>query len=463
MSKHTDSLYGNIDFIPDDNVEEIKKAREQAELHRAHQYSHSDSHHHHHHRHHKHKDEDRQEDKPQETPDNSSGKGFDTPGDNHEPTYEYQNSDYDHASRQLHRHRAHRHRSRHYRKRIGATRKKNKKWSKWKKILIGILIVLLCLILGLAIAFCIMRNMGKSKLLDYKEVNVSVPDEIDYEDDGRTIYYGDHVYELNTNIASVLFMGIDNTELKEDAVFGTAGQADALYLLTYNTTNGKIKVLCLNRDTLTDISRYDRSGKYHDSTKTQLCLAYAYGDGKKVSAQNQVTAVQRLIYNIPINAYYAIDLSAIKILNDAVGGVTLTPEYSFEQFVKGQEITLKGDMTETFVRYRDYHLLDDNLRRMSCQRLYLNAFASQVVSSIKEDIRVPLKLYQKSSDYTVTNLDTTELTYLASSLASQYSGMELIKTEGKYKMAKGDESAQFILNKDKFFETILDIFYVQAE
>lgn len=338
-----------------------------------------------------------------------------------------------------------------------------KKWSKKKKVLVGILIFFLCLIIGLVSAFLILRYLGKQTMLNYDNLNISVPDGVDYEDNGRIVYYKGHTYQFNENIASVLFMGIDNRELKENATAGTAGQADALYLFTYNALNGQIKVLSLNRDTMTDIGRYDEGGNYYDTATGQLCLAYAYGDGKTLSAENQVTAVQRLLYNIPINAYYAINLDAIKILNDDIGGVTLTPEYTFGSFVKGQQITIKGEQAEEFVRHRDTGLLDDNLRRMACQRLYINSFANQIVPAIKQDLRIPIKLYQHSSDYTVTNIKAPILTYLASSLATNFSGLNMTTTSGKYIDVPTDASAEFKVKKKKLFETVLDFYYTRID
>lgn len=373
--------------------------------------------------------------------------------------------------RERHRHRSHSHdddnNSENINSSSGNHSKKSgsfkKKWSRGKKVLVGILLFLLCLILGAVCAFLFLQYKGKQTLLNYDNLNINVPDGIDYEDGGNIIYYNGHTYEFNKNIATILFMGIDNTELKDNATAGTAGQADALYLFTYDTSTGRIKILCLNRDTMTDISRYTESGEYYDTSTAQLCLAFAYGDGKTLSAENQVTAVERLIYNVPVNAYYAIDLSAIKILNDDIGGVTLTPEYTFGSFTKGQQITILGDLAEEFVRTRDTSLLDDNLRRMACQRQYLTAFSSQIIPAIKSDINVPVRLYRDSSEYTVTNIDVSALTYLASTLAFKYSGLEFITTSGEYKDVSGDEFAEFELDKDEFFETILDIFYIQID
>lgn len=455
MSKQTDSLYDNIEFIPDEpsdnpvNSDDSVKAFENGNV----------------------------------IKDKENSQGFDVDWDTiednyrqrhhhrHHSTHSSHHSEHSHHSSGSH-HSDHSHRSESSehsdkRKKQGAEKssskkEKKKKWSIKKKIFVGILLFLLCIIIGIISAFFIMRYMGKQAMLNYDNLNVSVPDGIDYKEGGRLVYYNGHTYEFNKSIATILFMGIDKKEF-DDRDPNSHGQADALYLLTYNTTTGKIRVLALNRDTITDISRYDVEGNYYDTSPTQLCLAYAYGDGKELSAENQLTAVERLIYNVPINAYYAIDLSAIKILNDDIGGVTLTPEYTFGSFTKGQQITIKGDMAEEFVRHRDVSQLDDNLRRMACQRQYINAFANQIVPAIKDNLTLPLDLYNDSSKYTVTNIDTSKLTYLASSLATSYSGIEFITTSGKYEMVEGDTSAQFIIDKNKLFETVLDLFYTKIQ
>lgn len=338
-----------------------------------------------------------------------------------------------------------------------------KKWSKKKKIFVGILLFLLALVIAIATTIFVMRLVGKNKFLKYENMKLNLPDYCEYDYGGAIVYYKGHVYEFNKNIATIFFMGIDNRKLKKKAKMGTAGQADALYLLTYDTRNDDIKLLCLNRDTMTDVSRFDSAGNYVDTKKTQLCLAYAFGDGQRTSAENQVQAVQRLIYNIPIYAYYGIDLSAISILNDDMGGVTLTPNYSFLKFKKGQTTTLHDGQAEAYVRYRDVKKVDDNLRRIECQKQYINEFAKQTVYATMRRWSIPGKLYADSSKYTVTNVKPADITYLATDMAFDYKGMTMINTKGKYKMKKGDASAEYFLNKRDFFETILNIYYTQIK
>lgn len=458
MSKQTkkyNELYSNIELIPDEAIKDTDDSQSFEVDWDLIEEKYREKNHHHSHRHrssqhnseHSHGEDDNHSSETSHSEDDKNGS---------------RNSHHSYNDGDASKHHRHSHSSGNNKK-DKKSKSSKKKWSKKKKILIGILIFFLCVIIGLISTFFILKHLGKQSMLDYNDLNVSVPDGIDYEDNGRIVYYKGHTYQFNENIASVLFMGIDNRELKEDAIAGTAGQADALYLFTYNALNGQIKVLSLNRDTMTDIARYDAGGSYYDTTTTQLCLAYAYGDGKSLSAENQVTAVERLLYNIPINGYYAINLDAIKILNDDIGGVTLTPQYTFGHFVKGQQITIKGDLAEEFVRHRDTNLLDDNLRRMDCQRLYITSFANQIVPSIKKDLQIPLKLYQHSSEQTVTNITPSVLTYLASSLATNYSGLNMTSVSGTYKDVPSDDAAQFRVKKKKLFETVLDFYYTRID
>ena len=99
---------------------------------------------------------------------------------------------------------------------------------------------------------------------------------------------------------------------------------------------------------------------------------------------------------------------------------------------------------------------------MSCQKLYLNSFVSQLLPSLKKDINVPLKLYKDSSKYTVTNLDANIMVYLASTLATNYSGLNITSIKGKYVEKKDDRFAEYKINKTDLFEKILDIYYIKT-
>ena len=45
-------------------------------------------------------------------------------------------------------------------------------------------------------------------------------------------------------------------------------------------------------------------------------------------------------------------MQGIRQLVDSVGGVTVTPDASFSGFTAGQAVTLTGQRTENYIRYR---------------------------------------------------------------------------------------------------------------
>lgn len=80
---------------------------------------------------------------------------------------------------------------------------------------------------------------------------------------------------------------------------------------------------------MVDIDLYTVGGEFVRTENMQLCLAYAYGDGGTSSCENVTTAISRILANVPVEKYFALDLSGIAPLNDAVGGVTVTSLYDF--------------------------------------------------------------------------------------------------------------------------------------
>ncbi|MCR5837269.1 MAG: LCP family protein [Lachnospiraceae bacterium] len=341
--------------------------------------------------------------------------------------------------------------------------KKSKKKSKGitaKKVLLIILAVILSIIIGLIIAFSILRKTGMKKLFDYNNLNIQTIDDATTDNRGKTIVYNGKTYDFNPYVTSILFIGVDKETLDlVDNTVGTGGQADALYLLAYNATSGNVKVVSISRDTLIDVNTYTVSGDYAGVMNTQLCLSYAYGDGKDLSAKNVLTSVRRMMFNIPINTYLAMDLKAISKMNDSIGGVRLNSMITVDDiFTEGEDVLIKGDMAEKYVRYRDTSVLDSNNNRMQRQQQYLNAFSAKLVEATKNDVTTPLKILNDSSDYLITNFDTSRVTYLASSIIQDYSGLNIINIPGDVVEKEG--KAVFIPDETSLFETLLDIYYI---
>ena len=336
---------------------------------------------------------------------------------------------------------------------------RKKKMKRWKKVLIGIGCTLLSLIILIVGTFMFLVIKGGNELLggDFK-ITAPTGVEAQIQDDGEYIVYKGRTYQLNKNITSILFMGVDKRELQTTEVNGTGGQADVLVLMAYDTKSGKISMINISRDTMTDVTVYSANGGYVGSETQQICLSYAYGDGKKTSCDNTVNSVKRLFYNIPIRSYLALDLDGIAAVNDSIGGVDVTSPETVGGFTAGQIYHLEGALSESFVRARGHESADANTLRMQRQQIYATEFMNKMISKTKQQITTPVDLFNASSPYTCTNLNPSKITYLAmSAVMSNGMSVEMKTVPGTAKMGK--TYAEYYINEEQFFELFLSVYY----
>lgn len=340
-------------------------------------------------------------------------------------------------------------------KRIDKSNKKNKT----AKIILGIFLSIFLLIVIAAVSLLIMMQMGKKRLLDYDDAVIETVDDAETEDDGKIIYYKGNKYKLNENITSIACLGVDKQEIDQHGIVGSAGQADTIMVVAFDTATGLAKIIAIPRDTIGEIDVYDKDGDFIRNEQTQICLAFAYGDGGKTSCSNVVSSIQKVMFGIPIKSYAALDLAGISVLNDAVGGVTVTPEESFAKFTAGQTVTLHGMDAVTFVRSRDTSKLDSNINRMSHQMTYVKAFTSVTVKKATSDISIVNDLYNTAMDYSYTDISLGKALYLATRfLSTQNKDFATVSVPGK--MVEGDDGyAEYIIDQTKFFEELLSVYY----
>lgn len=191
------------------------------------------------------------------------------------------------------------------------------------------------------------------------------------------------------------FLGVDKEAFEEGGTVGDgkAGQADALFLLVLDTKTGKSRLIAISRDTMTDVNVYSDLGNFIGTEKLQLCLAYTYGDGKEKSCENTVRAVSRLFYGMPVAAYAALDLDAIAVLTDAVGGVevTVTKDLTIQDpsLKEGERKVLTGEQAQWYVRSRLVEekeaTADANSDRIERQKQYLAAFGGKAAEQFRKN------------------------------------------------------------------------------
>lgn len=342
------------------------------------------------------------------------------------------------------------------------SKKKKKKLPLALKIALSLLLVIVLIIAGVFGFFAIEVHEGNF----IGESIVSTDGE--YEE---IITYNGHKYKFNSNVVAVAFLGIDQEEMETIDETDFVGAADADIVFAVDTKTGKASAIAIPRDTMVDVDVYTESGTFVETKNTQLCLAYAYGDGAERSCLNSVNAISRVLYNVPIQKYFALDLGGIGVLNDAIGGVTLESKYDFKDLgiKKGDTITLKGDMAEAYVRTRDMDNINASLNRTERQIQYVKEYSKQLAPAVIKDFNVITRLYNAAKDYSQTDLELDNLTYLASLLLSKnITSFDTYSLKGEMKAAPYADfenvvQAEFTPDEESVMETVLSVFYTQVD
>ncbi len=340
------------------------------------------------------------------------------------------------------------------------SRRKKRKMKTWKKVLISIACVLMSLVLIMVGTVVFLVFKGQNELIG-GEIQITAPDTLDasLQEGGKYVVYNGETYKLNENITSMLFMGVDKRDMDDLGEMGANGQADVIVLLAIDFNNRKLTLINVPRDTMTDVSIYSTAGYYTGMQRQQICLSYAYGDGKESSCENTVTSVRRVFYNIPVNTYFSLDLDGISAINDIVGGVDVVSPETIEQFTKGQQYHLQGMQAERFVRARVHDRAEANILRMERQQIYAKGFMEKVMSEVKENPSTAVSLFNESSPYSCTSLNASRVMYMAQDIAMHGSlNAEFITVPGKSTLNE-NEYAEFNISEKEFYEQFLSVFY----
>jgi anionic cell wall polymer biosynthesis LytR-Cps2A-Psr (LCP) family protein len=341
-------------------------------------------------------------------------------------------------------------------------RKRRKRKRKGLRV-VAIILIILAVTVGLIawIALSMMRSGEEAIRGGMGDTAVAVGTKAVTYDEGKTVSYNGHTYALNENMISLVFIGFDRSTAA--AKGEPAGQADAVMVIALDTQTGEATAISVPRDSMVDVSEFVGDA-FIGQDIMQLCLSYSYGDGRERSCENTVTAVSRILYNIPITYYFALNEGGVAPLNDAVGGVSLTPLQTVPgtNIVEGESTVLFGNNAYRYVQWRDASALSSSLDRQARQIQYVKAFADQSFQLSEGSVGVLLDLFNTTADYSITNLGVSEFSYLASAvLASNAASLDMITLEGE--MTQGEIYAEYYLDKDAVYETVLEVYYRQVD
>lgn len=357
---------------------------------------------------------------------------------------------------------------------------------KWKKILlitVSVLVLICALLTG---TILIMKQLGEASLTSTKKASIT-GENIDGGNISTFVQYEDGRYTYNQDLVNILVLGVDNgLSISREVTPGNLGQTDAIYLVSLNIKTKEIRVLGIPRDTIVPVQIITSENEPAIEVPLQITLQYAYGNNVKAGAKLSAQAVSTLLGNIPIQDVCVINWNTIAVLNDAIGGVTVTIQDTFTdesgmevdpEFYKGNTVTLKGEQAELFVRERDCNLYGSAMERVSNQEQYIDGFINQAKKQFHKNVFLPFQMYIKmiASDSYYSTLTASEYVYLASQLQGfQISGDDIVTLPGQvekgmfvadedngYEMETGFE--EYHVDEKELQELILNYFYIKEE
>lgn len=280
----------------------------------------------------------------------------------------------------------------------------------------------------------------------------------------RSIEYDGQVYPVKRGLQSILLIGKDAMEGRRPQsdveTFYNDDLADFLLILAFDHENKTVTPLQINRDTMCDVPWLSVNGLVGGYARLQVTMAHIFGTGKQDSSRNVVTAVIGLLHGAPIDHYFTFSMDTVPIINDLVGGVTVTLEDDVPtlgpEYVKGKTITLKGKDALRFVRTRDVNIIDSNVSRMGHQRLYMNAFISQAGAKMKQDQDFILKAYERVERFLITDMTVETVSEMINDFY-EYEVLPVQTYTGSYSWSEV-ETAQFEPDAESLWACVQNTF-----
>ena len=320
---------------------------------------------------------------------------------------------------------------------------------------------LLCIVVLSAGGFFLLHSQKEQSRL-----HVTAGNSVDMKGGYRTITWKDKEYQYNSLITTILYAGLDSTDpLKASETYSNKARADSVSVVILDKKKKKMSILALNRDTMTEIRRYTRTGEDMGTYVSHLGYAYSYGDGGEVSCEDLKEAVEKLL-GISIDEYAVTNQSSITSINDLVGGVTVTVPNddlaaTYPELKKGAVVTLDDSNVKDFLQHRDTAADFSNEGRIERQQAYVTAYVDLLKNRLASE---PDQLWQEigqMNDYLQTSITKNKYLSLARLLE------KVSFTDADYYRPTGKDSAgelhdEFYVDEDALRQLVIDLFYEEV-
>ncbi len=214
---------------------------------------------------------------------------------------------------------------------------KKKPWSLKKKIIVTVVSVLGAALLGVGVflASILIDPMGRFKTIDQQVTHAPSSSASQPADSTTTPTptldpYGELISKSDFTIleqtVNILLIGVDYAPERDDWRGKKYFHSDVMIILAINKETGSVNLISLPRDTYAEIPGVDGIYKLNAS----MDCGGGWKNNPQEGCKKVCEAASWMIGNIPIQYYYAVDMSAVKGLVDAIDGVDFNIDVDFK-------------------------------------------------------------------------------------------------------------------------------------
>lgn len=262
--------------------------------------------------------------------------------------------------------------------------------------------------------------------------------------------------QLREGVETMLFVFLDErNDAADSGSFRNPSQANLMMLMVVDTQRQKTTALQLNPDTWISFTPPGSSEKL----EIPLGMVYSYGSGGSDSCLSGMKAVSELLGGVPIDHYMTFTDDAIAVVNDMVGGVTVTVTEPFPEeypnLVQGETVTLMGQDAVAYFRYRESGDIE-NEAHMDRQRQYMvGLFPAFMENAAQEDFLTKVTL--QAGEGLSTDLTLSQMVETLELLGKYELEKTVITIPGKAE--KVEELYGFRVDKDKMDKVLEELFF----
>lgn len=275
------------------------------------------------------------------------------------------------------------------------------------------------------------------------------------------VSYNGKDYALRDDLETILVIGYDgrSDDDKEDST-DNYNQADLVFLVIADKTNGRYHTLHVNRDAMTNVKVLTDMGAMTREFTGQIALSYAYGGTEGIRCRNTVDSLSSLLGGIKIDHYVSVGMDCVPTLNDSVGGVTLEVMDDInDELKRGATVTLRGEQALTYVRARE-HDAEANLHRMERQKQYLGAFRGLFADRVAADSSFALTELLKLGEHMYSDCTVEKLADIVNTVM-ELEGSEYLTLEGENR--QGKEFVEFYPDEAALRDLTIRLFYEEID